>query len=476
MNRASPPSALQLRLPGDGDPGQRLASAPESQWFDRKSARVHPRALADALIGMANADGGIIAVGFSDAGEVEGLRPDQENALRTAASRYSVPPVRHSVEVLNLAAKDGRALTVALFEVEASDGVHRNVQDEVYLRVGDQNRRLRASEAQELEYDKGQSTFDGRPVAGATLADLDAALVDRYVRRVGARAPAPDVLLARGLAIRVAEELRPTVAGMLVLGQAPQRFFPEAFVRVLEYTGKAPEVGARGNIRGDKRFEGPLPVQIELTRRYLLRRLDRAIRLGPRGTFERQRLLPDDAWLEAIVNAVVHRSYSMAGDHIRVEVFPDRFEVRSPGRLPGLVRVENIRSTRYARNPRIARAIADLGYGRELGEGVDRMFEEMSHAGLPEPRYSQHSDSVTVTLRTDTRMGQVMSQLRPPLGTLYEYLRGGERRTTTDAVEHLGRSRPTVLRLLRELEALGLARHVGSSPTDPRGYWTAIQP
>ncbi len=89
------------------------------------------------------------------------------------------------------------------------------------------------------------------------------------------------------------------------------------------------------------------------------------------------------------MNAVTHRSFSLGGDHVRVELFDDRLEVESPGRLPGLVRLENIRSTRFARNPRIARALSDLGYGRELGEGVNRMFEEMNRVGLPDPVYHQ---------------------------------------------------------------------------------------
>ena len=46
--------------------------------------------------------------------------------------------------------------------------------------------------------------------------------------------------------------------------------------------------------------------------------------------------MPRDAWLEGLVNAVVHRSYSLSGDHIRVEIFPNRIEIESPGRFPGL--------------------------------------------------------------------------------------------------------------------------------------------
>jgi ATP-dependent DNA helicase RecG len=56
--------------------------------------------------------------------------------------------------------------------------------------------------------------------------------------------------------------------------------------------------------------------------------------LSGTGRFENVPLVPEDAWLEGVVNAAVHRSYSLAGDHIRVEIFDDRMEIESPGRSP----------------------------------------------------------------------------------------------------------------------------------------------
>lgn len=73
------------------------------------------------------------------------------------------------------------------------------------------------------------------------------------------------------------------------------------------------------------------------------------------GTFGPVDVIPRDAWLEAVVNAVVRRSYSMAGDHIRVSIFPHRIEVFSPGRFPGPGDPSRpLEIARYARNPRIA--------------------------------------------------------------------------------------------------------------------------
>lgn len=89
----------------------------------------------------------------------------------------------------------------------------------------------------------------------------------------------------------------------------------------------------------------------------------------------------------------------MAGDHIRVEIFPDRIEIESPGRFPGLpspARPSQI--TRFARNPRIARVCADLRIAQELGEGIKRIFDEMRFAGLTEPIYKQTRASVRLIL------------------------------------------------------------------------------
>jgi ATP-dependent DNA helicase RecG len=84
---------------------------------------------------------------------------------------------------------------------------------------------------------------------------------------------------------------------------------------------------------------------------------------------------------------------------VEVFIFDDRLEVVSPGRLPGSVRVHNIRDEHFARNPRVARALADLGLVGDVGEGVDRMYEEMANADLPPPEFEDRGSSVRVTLR-----------------------------------------------------------------------------
>lgn len=453
-----------------GDLVAYLVGRREDQWFDRTSARTSARHLADLLIGFANAEGGMIVVGVH-AGRVEGVRRAGKlaNAWRQAARDFTLPPVRHRVETIACTNDEGEEDELILLEVEASEHVHENARGETYLRVGDETRRLGVVEAHELRFDKGQSVFDNTAAPAASMEDLDDELIARYLRKIHSGGK-DDALHARGL-LTGGRNRRPTIAGLLLFGHQPQRFLPETELRLLLYRGDSRESGARSNVVRDRRLDGPLPRQVEIARRTLRRWLPSVVRLGSTGRFGPSTLIPQSAWLEAVVNAVVHRSYSFGGDHIRVEVFTDRLEVESPGRLPGLVRLDNIRSTRFARNPRIARAMNDLGFGRELGEGVDRMFREMQLVGLPDPIITQGPASVRVTLLADQLAGRILRSL--PVGSerFVEHLTRTERVTTRQATELFGVSKPTALGYLHQLVDLGLVEHVGTSPKDPRGYW-----
>jgi len=461
----------ELRLLSDDQAIDFLVNQKEDQWLERISARTQARTLGDLLVGFANAEGGLIATGIHD-GKVEGVSSgNRANDWRQAAMDFTRPPVRHSFELLPCLNADGEDDEIVVIEVEASERVHETAKGETFLRVGDENRRLGLLETQELRYDKGESAYDGSAVEGTSLEDADEELTDRYLDSVRASTGREAVLGARGLTNDGGGQLRLSVAGLMVLGKSPQIHLPEATLRVLRYQGSSRETGVRANVIHDERLEGPIPRQLEAVRRQIDQMLPKAIRLGGEGRFVDQSVIPEAVWLEAIVNAATHRSYSIGGDHIRVEIFDDRLEVESPGRLPGLVRLDNIRSSRFARNPRIARALSDLGFGRELGEGVDRMFEEMSRAGLPDPVYSELSGSVRVTLLADPLAARITERLPAGSERFAEFLVRKDRVTTPQAAELFGVSRPTALKYLRVLRDAELLDHVGSSLKDRRGYW-----
>lgn len=450
--------------------GDALLGVPEDQWFERKSARIGARELADTLVGFANAEGGTVVVGlWNDVIEgIDAAGPARLSKLQQSVIDFTVPPVPCRVRLVGCRNAKGDHDRLLLFEVEVSRQVHANTRDHVFLRIGDENRRLTFSQRQELLYDKGQASYETTPVAGATLDDLDSGLLDVYAEAVNH--PDPERLLdARGLLTRSGEI---TVAAILLFGSYPQRWMPEASVRVLRYRGAERGTGSRQQLLADARIEGAIPRLLEEARRMIIDVLPARRALAESGRFERIPLIPTDAWLEGVVNAVIHRSYSVGGDHIRVEIFDDRVEIESPGRFPGVVDVSDpLQISRFARNPRIARVCADLRLGQELGEGIRRIFEEMRLAGLADPGYSQSAGSVRLIL-SSTIVDRALEE-RLPRGArdALRLIREAGRLSTGEVVEVTGGSRPAVLRQLRALEREGLVEWVGKSKKDPRAYW-----
>jgi ATP-dependent DNA helicase RecG len=447
--------------------GVELAQIPEDQWLERKSSRIAPRELANALIGLANADGGVVVVGLSD-GKVEGTNDNLErrNSQMQANIDFCMPPVRAKHRLVACVDRNGESNELLAIEVEPGDSVHANQKDEVFLRVGDENRKLKFAQRRELLYDKGQASYEAGP-SGVPLASVDQALLEEYAIAVGAPDPAR-LLHARGLG--QSEEL--TIAGCLLFAQAPQAFLPEAFIRVLRYRGRERGSGARQQLIDDIRLEGPIPRQLQEARKAVegLQPTRRA--LGAEGVFEDVPLVPADAWLEGIVNAAVHRSYSMVGDHIRVEVFDDRIEISSPGRFPGLVDLEHpLETMRFARNPRIARVCADLNLGQELGEGIRRMFDEMRQAGLTDPIYRQTSGSVELQLLAEPVDRLLDERLPEHARAITRALRSAGRMSTGEVKEALGISRPLAQKELNALREAEIVEWIGKSPKDPRAYW-----
>jgi ATP-dependent DNA helicase RecG len=449
--------------------GQALSAVPEDQWFDRKSFRVAPRELANVEIGLANADGGIIAIGIHN-GEVEGTdgSTNHRNELTQAHVQYCQPPVPAKTRLVDCQRADGQDDRLLIIEVPPGETVYANVKDDVFLRIGDENRRLTYAQRQELLYDRGHGSYEGRTIDGTSFEDLDQRLVIGYSQALGH--PDPERLLrARGLA--GGEQL--TVAGVLLFAEHPQRFLPEGFIRVLRFSGSDRATGARQRLIRDEKIEGPLARQLIRAREVIQEEQPRRRALTSNGAFESVPLVPEDAWLEGLVNAAVHRSYSLAGDHVRVEIFSNRIEVMSPGRFPGLVNAANpLDAPRYARNPRIARVCADQNFGQELGEGIRRMFDEMRLAGLVDPLYEETPASVRLTLVAEPADRRLEARLPRRSRLIMAALRDAGQLSTGEVAEAIGVSRPTAASHLRSLRDAGLIAWNGKSPNDPRASWS----
>lgn len=451
-----------LALPPD-EAAEQLIRLPEDQWFERKAGRISARDLAVPLVAMANAEGGYVIAGIHD-----GVSASHLNSLRQAAQDFTIPVVRCSAT--EIATGDGHVVLV--LRVDPGESVHETTKGDVYLRVGDESRKLGYAQRRELEYDRGSAPFDGTPV-DADKADLDADHVAAYQQSIGSES-ADGMLAARDLLTR---DGRLTVAGWLLFAERPQSLFPSATVRVLRYADTSRGTGAGMTLYegGDIRCEGPIPEQIAKAAEIIEAWVPKVQALAASGRFEPRPIIPRDVWLEGLVNAVLHRSYSMAGDHVRVEIFPNRVEIENPGRFPGLADpAKPLAISRYARNPRIVRVCSDLGIARELGEGIKRIFGEMRTLGLTDPIYSQTSGSVRLVLSSaDALPESVRASLRGTARKILDTLRlEGKPLSTGQIAELVGVTRPTAIRHLQTLRKHGLVVWEGQGPNDPRASWT----
>lgn len=452
-----------------------LVSKDEAQHFDRKSARISPPDLADALVGFANAEGGLIVVGIHN-NAIEGVTAKQANPLLRAPIDFAEPPVQARSAQHECVDTAGVTKYVLAFEVLVDGKLHKNRAGEVFLRVGDSTKHLTALDAQELAYEKASPAYDTTVLHDATAADLDAKTVDTYVRHISPRATRDEALRARGLVRSTRGVERPTVAAVLLFGLTPQALLPQARVRVITYRGTTRETGTSMNVERDREFDLRITDQIDHAKAYIANHIPTTRRLDPAlSRFRDLPLIPTETWEEALVNAVAHRSYSNAGDHIRVEIFTDRVEVTSPGRLPGMVTLKNIKGNHFARNPLLARVLTELEYMRETAEGVRRMFESMSRAGLPPPLLTEGPGSFTVTLLFDSVYVDIAAALPSGSDRLLQHLVEKGRVTTGEAQSLIGRQKPATIRLLTKLATdHHLIERVERGPRDPTGYWRVL--
>lgn len=395
----------------------RWIAAEEGQFFERKSAldrssdRLRQRKtaeiaydIADTLCAMANADGGELVVGLENDGTCSGV-PHAEDKIKFLLGvprdrNYVTPP-------LPCRASQTRApggLVLLHFEVEWSPDVHLLADSRCLLRVRDRNEPFDKDKVKALKESKTQGLFERTFPPGARMADLDDALLASFVSKVSSENDPREVLSRFRLIEGRNGHAIPTLAALLLFGRDPSRWHDRCGIDFVRWEGKERKSGAELNISKRFRVEEPLSVLPEKAFESIKPFIRERQQLH--DLFFAEKLeYPTFAWQEAIVNAVAHRDYSIRGLGIEIWMFDDRMEIRSPGLPPAPVTLDALTKCRHmhcSRNPLMVRALTSLGYMRELGEGVPRMFDEMERAGCYPPRFEAAGGAVVqVTLRNE---------------------------------------------------------------------------
>ena len=355
--------------------------------------------IARIVSAMANADGGTLLVGVEPDKSVTGIahRDEEIQSLIHAPVALLAPPVTAMSEKLRLG-----NLLLLKFEVAPGVEVNRVAGGRSFYRIATECPALPAEQIQSLKEAKKNVLYERQQPLHAAWEDLDDHIVATFAARL--RDPRPtEQLLSQCYHLCDASRGRPkpNLAGLLLFGKDPTAWHPRCGVDFVKYDGPERRHGAALNVVKRIRFEAPLARLVDEAVGRIKEHIRERTRLH--DLFFRERLdYPASAWQEALVNAVAHRDYAITGASIEVWMFDDRLEIRSPGLLPPPLTLEQLRqhkSIHISRNPLIVRALADMGYLREMGEGIPRMFEEMEHHGLKPPEFSAEGFFLVVTLR-----------------------------------------------------------------------------
>jgi len=197
---------------------------------------------------------------------------------------------------------------------------------------------------------------------------------------------------------------RPNLACALLFAKDPESQVPGCRVRFFRYMGIDEKTGENYNVIKDISLEGTVPQLIQETAQVIDAQIREFARLGKDQKFYSIPEYPKQAWYEALVNACVHRSYTLKNMNIFVKMFDDRLVIESPGGFPPFVTPDNIYDMHQPRNPYLMDAMFYLKFVQMAHEGSRRMRDAMKQMRLPDPIFLQKeigNTLVQVILKND---------------------------------------------------------------------------
>ena len=350
----------------------------ENSSVEFKRGDVRAESLAREIVAFSNSYGGTLLLGVDDDRSVVGVDDDRnyEEWVANIARNNVVPPVHVSCEEIILGGK-----RIVLIEVpKGRDRPYQDSSGRFYLRIGSTNRIASLNELMRLFQQSGFYHYDATEVEGAKESSLNQTALDRYFNSYDVSYMELDQeeksTLLKNTDI-ISENRFVTIAGLLVFGTNPQRFLLNASISFAHYLGQ--EVSE--DLVDRKNIEGTLPDQVDAALRVIKNNI-----LTPSSIVglkrEDQFTYPDKVFRELIVNACVHRNYSIFGSRIRIFMFDDRLEFISPGRLPNTVTPDKLKSgVSYAVNPVIVKFMENLKYIDKLGRGLPMVYREAMKRG-----------------------------------------------------------------------------------------------
>lgn len=395
----------------------------ETQTLEIKAAHVDcPKRLYDTLSGFSNQDsGGVLLFGVDESKNfaVVGVYDLQSLQKKvTEQCNQMEPPVR---AVYTVAEVNG--LPVCAAEIPAIDLSERPCYYKgagrvkgSYIRVGDADIPMTDYELYSYEAFRKHLYADERPIEKAALSALNQDLVQRYMLEKRLERPGFGKVSEQEqyeLLNITANEI-PTLAAVLNFAIYPQGYLPQLGITAVVVPGT--EIGCTADdsarFLDNKRIEGTIAEMVEGALAFCKRNMKTRTIIDAQGQRTDATEYPLGALREVILNALIHRDYSMytEGTPVQIDFFTDRLEVHSPGTLYGRTTIEQLGHARPdLRNPALAVMAETLTDAENRYSGIPTMRREMKAYGLPEPVFENRRDEFVVTLY-NTAAGQFQTQ------------------------------------------------------------------
>jgi ATP-dependent DNA helicase RecG len=378
-----------------------LSTKQEDHFFERKAAAIKGAKLQKIAVAFANADGGEAYVGISD-------EKDEPDATKRWAGAQNIEDYNQHIQALaevqpalpmDLAflKADGQHGYVLRIQIEKSHAVHKTTDGTVYERKGAQSLPVNdPARITALSFAKGAVSYEDYSLDNAVAEDVvDSPYLSEFLTDYSPSTDPLELALNKNLIDR--RSFKPKVAGVLLFSADPASLMPKkCSVRIVRYETKE-EDPERDHLGPIETIEGPLYQIIHKTVNRVTGIMS-SINVWTTDGPKAMAYPPETLW-EIVVNAIIHRDYSMSDD-VQILVFDNRIEVLSPGRLPAFVTRENILDVRYARNPRIVGMLSRYKSppNKDIGEGLNTAFQKMKEWRLRSPEILDEGNYVRVVI------------------------------------------------------------------------------
>ena len=442
----------------------------ESHFFDKKGKTVSGKSVQKIAVAFANADGGEFLIGIAD----ENAEPDPKQRwegltnIEALNSHLQVlfavqPSLDVQYEFLKREDKDGYALRVI---VEKSAEVHKTADQTVYQRYGAQSLPIKdPQKIAQLSFAKGSTTYEDQLLGSIPPEQIvEATELLSFLSDYSPKTDPLDFVLNQNLLDSRTWE--PRVASTLLFHSTPSAVIPrKCAVKISRYETRE-EDPEREHLADQVTVEGPCYSLIHDTVD-AVKTIMSSVSVWTTEGLKTLEYPPEAIW-EVLVNAIIHRDYSISDD-IQVLVFDNRIEILSPGKLPGYVTVDSILDARYSRNPKIVRTLNRYkdAPNKDLGEGLNTTFQKMKEWGLKKPSIFEENNYVKVLLPH--------APLAAPTEAILEFLESHDQITNRQAREVTGIKSENLVKVeFYKLRDAGLIERVPGL-AGPKSAWRRLE-